>query len=70
MNSQTTALRVAAVVFGIFALGHLVRLISHAKVLVAGHHIPMWVSVVALIVAALLSFWMWRASVTSRWKIP
>jgi hypothetical protein len=53
-----------------FALGHLVRLISHAKVVVAGHHIPMWASVVALIVAGLLSFWMWRASIMSRWKIP
>jgi len=62
MNSPTTGLRVASVVFGILCLGHIIRLINHASVVVGSHHVPMWVSVVALIVAALLCIWMWRLS--------
>ena len=60
MNSQTTGLRVASVVFALFALGHVLRLINHTRVIVGTHHAPMWVSVVALIIAAGLSIWMWR----------
>jgi hypothetical protein len=62
MNSPTIGLRVASVMFGIFGLAHLIRLVSHASVTVGSHHVPMWVSVVGLIVAALLSVWMWRLS--------
>jgi hypothetical protein len=60
MNSRTTGLRVASVVFALFALGHVLRLINHARVIIGTHHAPMWVSVVALIIAAGLSIWMWR----------
>jgi hypothetical protein len=62
MNSPTTGLRVASIIFALFALGHIARLIKHATVIVGSHHIPMSVSIVALIVAAGLSIWMWRLS--------
>jgi len=39
-----------------------VRLFNHAKVLVAGHQIPMVASWAGLIIAALLSIWMWQLS--------
>jgi len=62
MNSPTTGLRVASVIFGIFAIGHLLRLINHAQVTVVTHTIPMGVSWIALIVAVILCIWMWRLS--------
>ena len=62
MNSQATGLRVASIVFALFALGHILRLIKHAQVTVGTHQAPMWVSVIALIIAAGLSIWMWRLS--------
>jgi hypothetical protein len=62
MSSQATGLRVASVIFAIFAVGHVVRLIRHIHVTVGAIHVPMWVSVVALIVAGFLSIWMWRLS--------
>jgi uncharacterized membrane protein YecN with MAPEG domain len=62
MSSQKTGLRVASILFAIFALGHVLRLINHAEVTLGTHTIPMGVSWVALIVAALLSIWMWRLS--------
>jgi hypothetical protein len=60
MSSPKTGLRVASVFFGIFAIGHLLRLINHAQVSVGSHTIPMGVSWVALIVAIILCVWLWR----------
>ena len=54
MNSPRTGLRVASVLFGIFAIGHLLRLINQARVTVGTLTIPMGVSWIALIVAAIL----------------
>jgi hypothetical protein len=62
MNSPITGLRVASVIFGIFAIGHLLRLINHAQVTVGTHTIPMGVSWIGLIIAAILCIWMWRLS--------
>jgi len=60
MNSPGTGLRVASVLFGIFAIGHLVRLIDQARVTVGTLTIPMAVSWIALVVAAILCVWLWR----------
>jgi uncharacterized membrane protein YecN with MAPEG domain len=62
MNSPATGLRVASIILGIFAIGHLLRLISRAQVTVGTHTIPMGLSWVALMVAAMLCIWMWRLS--------
>jgi len=62
MDSPATGLRVASVIFGIFAIGHLLRLINHAAVTVGTHTIPMGLSWVALIVAVIFSIWLWRLS--------
>jgi uncharacterized membrane protein YecN with MAPEG domain len=60
MNSPKTGLRVASILFGIFAIAHVVRLVDHAKVTVGTHTIPMGLSWIALIVAAILCIWFWR----------
>jgi len=60
MNSQQTGLRVASIFFAIFAIGHLVRLINQIPVQVGNHQIPMGLSWVALIIAAVLCIWLWR----------
>jgi hypothetical protein len=62
MSSQASGLRVASVIFALFALGHAVRLIKQAQVMVGTYQIPIWVSLVALIIAGVLSIWMWRLS--------
>jgi uncharacterized membrane protein YecN with MAPEG domain len=62
MNSPTTGLRIASFIFGIFAIGHLLRLINHTQVTVATHTVPMALSWIALIIAAILCIWMWRLS--------
>ena len=62
MNSQRTGLRVASILFGLFAIGHLFRLINQIPVMVGSHQIPMGISWVALIIAAILCIWLWRLS--------
>jgi hypothetical protein len=62
MSSQAAGLRVASIIFALFAIGHVVRLVKQVQVTVGTYQIPMWVSVIALIIAAILSTWMWRLS--------
>ena len=62
MNSQKHGLRVASVLFALFALGHVVRLATQAEVLVAGRQIGLLVSVIAALIAACLSLWLWQLS--------
>ncbi|HZO55605.1 MAG TPA: hypothetical protein VFB63_23045 [Bryobacteraceae bacterium] len=64
MNRQTTGLRVASVVFGLMAIAQLVRLLIRPEVLVAGHSMPLWPSVLALIILGGLSVWMWKLART------
>ena len=62
MNSQRTGLRVASILFALFAISHLLRLINQIPVQVGSHQIPMGVSWVALVIAAVLCIWLWRLS--------
>jgi uncharacterized membrane protein YdbT with pleckstrin-like domain len=66
MNSPTIGLRIASVVFAIFAIGHLLRLINHARVSVGTLMIPMGVSWIALVIAFILCVWLWRLSSKAR----
>ena len=62
MNSQTTGLRIASLLFAVIALVHVVRLLKHAQFIVGSHTIPLWISAPLAVVAALLSLWMWKLS--------
>jgi hypothetical protein len=62
MDSRIVGLRVASVVFAIVGLAQLVRLLLRPEVLVAGHLLPLWPSMVAVVIAAALSVWLWKLS--------
>ena len=62
MNSQVLGLRVAGTVFGLMCLAQLLRLVTRAEVLVAGYEMPLWPSVLALVIAGGLSVWLWKLS--------
>jgi hypothetical protein len=53
----------AVVIFAIVAVMHLLRLLLGWGVTIAGIDIPMWVSVVALVVTAGLAVGLWREGV-------
>jgi hypothetical protein len=60
MKARITGLRVASVVFGLIALAQLMRVVLRPEVLVAGYPIPLWPSMLAVIIFGGLSFWMWN----------
>lgn len=54
----------ASVVFGLMAVAQFLRLVIRPEVLVAGHPMPLWPSVLALIFLSGLSVWMWTLAGT------
>jgi hypothetical protein len=62
MKSQILGLRVAGTLFALVCLGHLLRIITGADVLIAGWQMPVWLNVVGVLIAGGLSLWMWRLS--------
>lgn len=58
MLGKNNALLVAGIVFAIVALLHLYRLIDSTVVFIGPYLLPMWVSLVGLMVAILLAIWM------------
>ena len=51
---------IASAIFALMAVVHAYRLITHFQIIVGSHSIPMWVSIVAAIVCAVLSWMLCR----------
>ncbi len=51
---------VAATIFGVMAVVHLYRLFTHFQIVIGSHSIPEWVSIVALVITAFLSWMLCR----------
>ena len=51
---------IAAALFAIIALAHIIRVVTHFDVVLGSHHIPMWVTYVAIVVTAFLSWMLCR----------
>ena len=60
MNKPFT--KVAAVLFALGACIHLIRLLTQFTILVAGHILPLWVSVIGVILTAAFAVMLWRES--------
>ena len=52
--------RIAVALFALLALAHLFRLFAGWEVVIAGFVIPVWLSLVGLVVAAGLAVMVWR----------
>jgi hypothetical protein len=53
-------LQISGALFGLIALGHLLRLFRHWPVDLAGHIVPLWASWLGLLLAGALSIWALR----------
>ena len=53
---------IAAILFGLAALLHLYRLFTHFQVIIGSHMLSQTVSIAAIIVAAILSWGLYRES--------
>lgn len=54
--SQKAFSLVAGVIFGLIALGHLLRLVFRPQIMIAGWTPPTWGSAVALLIFALFAY--------------
>ena len=52
----------AILVFALVALAHLYRLVRGLDVVVEGHVVPQWISIVGLLLAGALAIMVWRES--------
>ena len=60
MNRSKPFTWIAAALFALAAIVHIVRLFTHFQIVVGTHVIPMWCSYVAIVVAAFLSWMLCR----------
>lgn len=58
---KNTALLVAGIIFVIFALIHLLRVLFAIEIVASGYVVPQSLSVVAVIIALVLALWMFMA---------
>lgn len=58
--SQKTALKVGAVLFGIIGFLHILRLVNKWDAVLGGWNVPLWLSVIAVVVTIGLSYWYWK----------
>jgi threonine/homoserine/homoserine lactone efflux protein len=56
LMNQRAFLLIAGVVFGLIALGHLLRVVFGVSFVVQNIAVPMWASVVAVVIMAYLAY--------------
>ena len=54
--------RIAAIIFGIIGLLHLLRLITKFPVVLGNYELPLWLSGAGLVVAIVLCIGLWKES--------
>lgn len=60
MNSQASGLRVAAAIFALVCIAHILRVATQVDIMIAGRELPMWINMIGVVIAGALSLWMWR----------
>jgi len=60
MNRSRPFTWIAAAIFTIMAIAHIYRLIQPFEVMIGSCHLPQWVSIVAAVITALLSWMLCR----------
>ena len=66
MNSPVVGLRVASIIFGLACIGQLSRLLLRLEIMIAGRHVPLWLSGIAVVVTAGLCWWLWKLSMPAK----
>ena len=62
MNRSRPFTLIAAVIFALMALAHAYRLATHFQIVAGSHALPLWISIVAIVVTAVLAVGLFRES--------
>jgi hypothetical protein len=60
MTSSKPFTWIAAAIFAVAAIVHIIRLFTHFQVIIGSHHIPQWASYIAIVLGAFLSWMLCR----------
>ncbi len=52
----------AVIIFILVAVAHLMRIISGTEIVIGGNNIPLWISVVGVVVPGLVAWLLWKES--------
>ena len=55
---------IAATLFGLMAVLHAYRLVTHFQIVAGSHMLPLWLSIVAIVVTGILAVGLYRESRT------
>ncbi|MBI2511780.1 MAG: hypothetical protein HYV96_07375 [Opitutae bacterium] len=58
LHSRALALRVVTVLAGLFVLAHFGRLLLQLEIRIAGHAVPLWLSLVAMVIGGAFAWWL------------
>ena len=53
---------IAAIIFALMAVVHAYRLLTHFQIIAGSHTLPMWLSIVAIVVTGILAVGLYRES--------
>lgn len=53
---------IAAIIFALMAVVHAYRVFTHFQIVAGSHALPMWLSIVAIVVTAVLAIGLFRES--------
>ena len=53
---------IAAIIFALMAIVHAYRLLTHFQIIAGSHMLPMWLSIVAIVVTGILAVGLYRES--------
>ena len=60
MTSSKPFTWIAAAIFAVAAIVHIIRLFTHFQVIIGSHHIPQWASYIAIVLGTFLSWMLCR----------
>lgn len=58
-KNKTLALSIGAIIFGLVALVHVIRLFSNFSITVNGQEVPLFASIIAALITGFMSAWLW-----------
>jgi hypothetical protein len=53
---------IAAAIFGLMAVVHAYRLVTHFQIIAGSHTLPLWLSIVGIVVTGILAVGLYRES--------
>jgi uncharacterized integral membrane protein len=53
---------IAAIIFALMAIVHAYRLLTHFQIIAGSHTLPLWLSIVAIVVTGILAAGLYRES--------